>query len=93
MATPNDVIHVNFIPGPLSFDPRRVWAALQQAERDGKLTANRSSELSAEFGDTPLSIATRYLLTWKAVRNLGKALQAMYALKKPIALAYCSRRQ
>lgn len=79
MPVPQSVIHINFMVGQILFDARPIWTALRQAESSGKIRSNAASEISAEFGNTALYIATRHSLIGISIRELNRSLKDLYA--------------
>ena len=80
MSVPQSVIHINFMVGQILFDARPIWTSLRQAEAAGKLRANAANDISAQFGNTALHIATRHSLIRLAIRELNKSLKSLYEL-------------
>jgi hypothetical protein len=75
---PGSVIHINFLPGNLLFDARPIWAALQSAEKDGKIPVRSAHRLSQKFGETALHLGTRHCVIKMAVQELVNALKEIY---------------
>jgi hypothetical protein len=79
-SRPKAVIHINFLPGELLFDPRPIWSALNRAGEAGSIPASLPLELGTKFGGTAIHIGTRDYIMRAAVRELKTALLAVYKL-------------
>jgi len=56
---PKAVIHINFLPEVLLFDPRRVWTALGRAEAKGAVKSGTREKIERELGQTAIWLAQR----------------------------------
>jgi hypothetical protein len=74
---PKAVIHINFIPEILRFEPRRIWTALGRAEALGKITGAERLALESSLGRTAIHMATRDYVMTVAVTELKNALQRL----------------
>jgi len=77
---PKSVIHINFMPNVLRFEPRRVWTALQKAEELGKLTTAQRVAIASQLGRTAIHMASRDYVITVAVTALKRALQRLARL-------------
>lgn len=71
---PKFVIHINFLPGSLLFEPTRIWTALRRAEHSGKITPAIQVGLEQSLGQTALYLAARDYILRTAVKELKGAL-------------------
>jgi hypothetical protein len=77
---PKSVIHINFMPNALRFEPRRVWTALRKAEELGKLTTTQRVAIESQLGRTAIHMASRDCVITVAVTALKTALQRLARL-------------
>lgn len=69
-SPPKAVIHINFLPEELAFDPRPIWSALNAAAQCGKIPASLPEKLGTQFGGTAIHLGTRLYIMREAVRQL-----------------------
>ncbi len=74
---PKAVIHINFLPEILRFEPRRIWTALRKAEALGRIAASDRLALESSLGRTAIHMATRDYVMKVAVTELKSALQRL----------------
>lgn len=74
---PRAVIHINFMPEELPFEPRRVWTALNAASQSGRITTKCSEELQRQLGETAIHIGTRALLMSLATKELKTGMSQL----------------
>ena len=69
-SPPKAVIHINFMPEVLLFEPRRIWTALSRAEKSGKIGPLIRKNLQQELGPTAIHLATRNYIIRAALNQL-----------------------
>lgn len=74
---PRFVIHINFLPHVLMFEPRRVWTALRRAEESGKVPPGALVGIGRRLGQTSIYLAGRDYILRTAVRQLKAALETL----------------
>jgi hypothetical protein len=74
---PKAVIHINFLPEILLFDPRRVWTALMRAEAKGAVKAGIREEIQRELGQTAIWLAQRDYVLRTAVNALKDSVVSL----------------
>src|ERR1700724_3864946 len=79
-TAPKAVIHINFLPGELLFDPRPMWSALNNAVRRGKFPTVLSQQLGQQLGGTAIHLGTRDYIMRAALRELKAATLAIREL-------------
>lgn len=79
-SAPKAVIHINFLPGALLFDPRPIWSSLNSAASSGKLPALLPQQLGQQLGVTAIHLGTRDYIMRAAARELKAAALAIYNL-------------
>lgn len=76
-SAPKAVIHINFLPGELLFDPRPIWSALYSAALTGRLPTLLPQQLGEELGGTAIHLGTRAYIMRAALRELKAAILAI----------------
>ena len=74
---PKAVIHINFLPEILLFDPRRVWTALMWAEAKGTVNSGATQKIQGDFGQTAICLAQRDYVLRMAVNALKDSLLSL----------------
>jgi hypothetical protein len=77
---PKAVIHINFMPEELLFEPRRIWTALDRAEKRGTIDPLTREHLLASLGNLAIHLATRDYMIRAAVRQLQQRFQKLGSL-------------
>jgi hypothetical protein len=67
---PRAVIHINFLPEVLLFDPRRIWTALGRAELNSALKPGTRKRIEPELGPMIIWLVQRDYLLRTAVEVL-----------------------
>jgi hypothetical protein len=75
---PKSVIHINFVPDDLQFDPRPIWASLRDASERAVVPAVLVGQLQQAFGETAIHLATRHYIMKRAIEELKTALTDIY---------------
>src|SRR5437016_5686096 len=73
MAPPRSVIHFNFLPGPLVFDARPIWSALNKTVESGKLSPQTAEKIHTELDQTALYLGMRHHLMRRTLTELRRA--------------------
>jgi hypothetical protein len=76
-SIPKTVIHINFLPGELSFDARPIWTALNHATGKGKVQT-LPKNLAQELGAVAIHLGTRDYMLRAAIRELNAASKAIW---------------
>lgn len=76
-APPKAVIHINFLPGELLFDPRPIWTALNSAAAAGRIPAPLPEQLGQRFGGTAIHLGTRIGMMRAAIGELQATILAI----------------
>ncbi len=76
-AQPKAVIHINFLPEVLLFDPRRIWTALTRAESNGIAKAGARQAVQNDLGQTAICLAQRDYMVRMAVSVLKDSLSSL----------------
>jgi hypothetical protein len=74
---PKAVIHINFLPEILIFEPRRIWTALTRAESKGVVKAGTTEAAQRNLGQTAICLAQRDYVLHMAVNVLKDSLLAL----------------
>jgi hypothetical protein len=74
---PKAVIHINFLPETLLFEPRRVWTALMRAEAKGTVSSGATQKIQGDFGQTAICLAQRDYVLRMAVNVLRDSLSSL----------------
>ncbi len=74
---PNIVIHINFLPDVLLFEPRRIWTALNTAAANGKISSTEAQDLSLRLGETAIFLGQRDYILRTSVRVLRNSLASL----------------
>jgi len=78
MSTPPVfVIHINFLPDVLMFEPRRIWTALGTAEDNGRIGRGTRAQVEQRLGQTAIYLATRDCILRTAIEELKTALEVL----------------
>jgi hypothetical protein len=75
-TAPQIVIHINFLPEELLFEPRRIWTALSEAERRGTIDSATKERLLFNLGGTAIHLATRDYMV-RAAKSLQQHFQRL----------------
>ena len=76
---PTSFVHINFLPGEIFFDARRIWTVLNKAVADGKVSAATGHSIHNALGGPAIHIATRFLVLRFAVNELHVASETLYS--------------
>jgi hypothetical protein len=74
---PKAVIHINFLPELLLFDPRRVWTALMKAEAKGTVNSGATQEIQENLGQTAICLAQRDYVLRMSINVLKDSLSSL----------------
>lgn len=75
--TPKAVIHINFLAGELSFDPRQIWTALIRARDSGKICQATFDQIHSGLDQTALYLGQRDYVLGTAVKQLKLSLATL----------------
>ena len=77
MPVPRAVIHINFNPILLMFEPRRIWTALRRAEERQFIRAGTRVQLELRLGNTAIYLATRDEILRAGISELRNSLASL----------------
>ncbi len=76
---PTSFVHINFLPGEILFDARKIWTALNKAVPEGRISSATADSIQRKLGGTAIHIATRFLVLRLAVSELTVASKTLYS--------------
>lgn len=85
MPAPRSVIHIDFNPQNVLFNPALVWGELRKVVEADKLSAATEGALKEKFSDIALSIVTRSDLMRLAINELDTSLNELFTSVPPDA--------
>ena len=75
-SPPKFVIHINFLPDMLMFEPRRIWTALGRAEDNGRIPRGTRAQIEQRLGQTAIYLASRDYIMRTAIHEQKTVLEA-----------------